>query len=326
MDELKYTHSQLSSCSVGRLIASHYDLSEAYRCKFYTRGLHDNYIVESDQDKYILRVYRNDWRTLEEIHFELDLLAFLNTKGTLAASPLLTKSGELCFIIDSPEGEKAAALFYYADGSAPGIGISAEQAVLLGKTIATLHQISEPFETSHKRQVLDIPYLLDDSILAIEPFIDIKARKYLNTLQNSLKDALPSLSHEAGVYGICTGDVNPTNFHINDNNEITLFDFDQCGYGYRAFEIGKFISSIHPMKTKPRISKAFTDGYQQVRRLTQDEIYAIPYFEIISVIWVMAIHTYNVDHIGYKYLEKPFWDRRLAIVKELDKLATHKQD
>ena len=31
---------------------------------------------------------------------------------------------------------------------------------------------------------------------------------------------------------------------------------------------------------------------------------AIPYFEIISIIWVMAIHAYNANRIGYKLLEK----------------------
>ena len=92
------------------------------------------------------------------------------------------------------------------------------------------------------------------------------------------------------------------------------------GYGYRAFEIGKFISSIHLIKTKYDISNAFIEGYQKVRRLTEEELLAIPYYELLSVIWVMAIHAYNADRIGHKYLEKPFWDRRLAILKDLDQL------
>ncbi|WP_455200300.1 phosphotransferase, partial [Kaarinaea lacus] len=131
---------------------------------------------------------------------------------------------------------------------------------------------------------------------------------------------------QAGVFGICIGDVNPTNFHINDREAITLFDFDQCGYGYRAFEIGKFMSAIHAVKTKQDISNAFIEGYQQVRQLSDAEMTTIPYYEVISVIWVMAIHAYNVDRIGYKYLEKPFWDRKLGVLRELEKKISGKKN
>ena len=318
MQKLKYTYSRLSSCSVSQLVALHYDLPEARRCKFYALGLHDNYVIEGDQEKYILRVYRNDWRSPDETHFELELLAFLGIRNAPIAAPLLTKANEFCFFLDCPEGKKAVALFNYADGFAPGNEISTEESALLGEAVAGVHQSTEMFETSCTRQVLNVPYLLDESILAIETFLGVEEKIYIKKLQKSVREALPSLTQETGVYGICLGDVNPTNFHINNNKDITLFDFDQCGYGFRAFEIGKFISSIHTNKNKHSLAKAFIEGYQQVRRLNPDEMDAIPWFEIISVIWVMAIHAYNVDRIGYKYLEKPFWDRRLAVLKELE--------
>jgi hypothetical protein len=76
------------------------------------------------------------------------------------------------------------------------------------------------------------------------------------------------------------------------------------------------------MKNKTDIAKVFLDGYQQIRRLNHDEICAIPYYEIISVIWVMAINVKNADLIGHKWLEQPFWDRKFSILKELDKMLT----
>lgn len=316
MHKMKYTYSQLSSPSAGHIVASHYDFPKLISCKFYVLGLHDNYLIEADDKKYILRVYRNDWRTAQEIQFELELLDFLREKNMLVGFPIPTKAGELSFSIESPEGNRIAALFSYADGAAPGNGMSIEESTLLGKAVARVHQITDSFETNYTRKDLDIPYLLDESILTIQPYLDVDAFKYMQTLQKNLKEAQPSLPQKPGVYGICIGDVNPSNFHINDGQEITLFDFDQCGYGYRAFEIGKFISSI-PSTKKNDISKAFVDGYQQVRPLTQKEHMAIPYYELLSVIWVMAIHASNADRIGHKYLAKPFWDRRLALLKDL---------
>ena len=36
--------------------------------------------------------------------------------------------------------------------------------------------------------------------------------------------------------------------------------FDQCGFGYRAFEIGKYLSSIHAHENKQALAEAFQAG------------------------------------------------------------------
>ena len=314
---LTFTYSQLSAESVASLIMARYALPQPIQCKFYVLGLHDNYLIDSGEDRYIFRVYRNSWRTQEQIDFELELLAFLTDRTSRVASLLRAKTGELKIQIDCPEGPRAGALFAYAEGTAPGNTISDEESVLLGQTVAAVHQIAQSFNTVPKRPVLDLGYLLDASLAVIDSYLDGDARAYLQALQRELHRALPTLPQEPGIFGICIGDVNPSNFHIGEDKRITLFDFDQCGYGYRAFEIGKFISSISSLESKAKIAKAFVDGYQQVRRLYPEEIRAIPYFEIVSIIWVMAIHAANIDRIGAKYLESPFWLRRIALLKAL---------
>ena len=318
MNDRTYTYSQLSSQSACQIVAAHYNLDAPLSCKFYVLGLHDNYLIQSGNQKYILRIYRNAWRSREEAGFELELLAFLTHQTDLAAKLVPTKNDELAVYIDSPEGERTAALFCYADGHAPGNNITTEEAELLGVAVANLHNITNTFTTHRHRPRLELSYLLDESITSIKPFVDSKAHSDLKQLQAKLHDALSGIEKEVDIYGICTGDVNSGNFHINQHKQITLFDFDQCGYGYRAFEIGKFFSSLHNHHDKPAICDAFLAGYTQIRQLSEIEIAAIPYFEIVSVIWVMAIHAVNVDRIGYKVLEKPFWDKRFSILQTLD--------
>lgn len=311
-----YLYSQLSSSSGLSLVAFHYDLPNLEYCSFYARGLHDNYLLTAGIAKFVLRIYRNNWRSPEEIGFELAALKYLGDKGARVAFPITTRSGDLNFAIDSPEGKRSAALFHYAKGNAPGTNLSIKESELLGKSAATIHQLAEGFKTPYTRPILDVPYLLDGSINAIEPFLNQDALAYLKSIQPQLHHALPHLSKEQAQYGICIGDVNPTNFHI-DKETITIFDFDQCGYGYRAFEIGKFISSIHSFKNKNDIANAFLKGYQQQRPLSSNELAAIPFFEMIAVIWVMSINANNADLIGLKWLEQPYWDRKLTILKEL---------
>lgn len=313
----QYTYSQLSAESVGRLVASHYALGQPLRSKFYVLGLHDNYLVESGGERFILRLYRNDWRSEEQVLFELELLTHLRDRNAKVAGPVRTIGGELCFRVESPEGERVAALFYYAEGYAPENAISVDECEMLGRTVADVHRLAETFATPYSRPVLDVPYLLDESVKKITPFIEGNERAYLGGLKEKLRCALPKIPKVPGMFGICMGDVNSKNVHITRDGKMTLFDFDQCGYGYRAFEIGKFASSLSSNKMKSALLNAFLHGYEEIRKLSSVERESIRYFELVALIWVMAIHAQNVDRIGYKLLEKPFWDRRLDILKVL---------
>lgn len=318
MEVSPFMHTQLSSRAVLHFATSHYDFPASVSCVFYVRGLHDNYLIEGGDKKYILRIYRHSWRTQEEISFELELLSFLAECPAAVAFPLHTKNGEPRFLIDSPEGQRSSALFNYADGHAPGAEISTDQSILLGNAVAKIHRLTDAFVTQRHRPILELPYLVDESLIAIEPFLNAEDLTYLKLLRDKLYRAIPAIAKDQGQYGICIGDVNPTNFHVNAQQQLTLFDFDQCGFGYRAFEIGKFISSIHSVKSKKEIAKAFLEGYQHARPLSKEELSTIPFFEMVAVIWVMAINANNVDLIGLKWLEKAFWDRKLSILKELE--------
>ena len=295
----------------------HYDLDNSLTCRFYTPGMHDNYLLVVNDKKYILRIYRNRCRSEQDIMFELDWIQYINSKTNLVAQLIPTRNESLAFKVDCPEGPRFASLFHYADGTAPGNAIKENDAKLLGSTVAQIHQYSDDFAPTYTRQLLDANYLLDGSIQRIRPYLNHDGYAYLCSIAEYLHLSLPEIERTPGVYGLCIGDVNPTNFHINESNKITLFDLDQCGYAFRAFEIGKFFSSIRNNFNKLNIQTAFLKSYQGIRPLSEIEQDAIPLFEIVAVIWVMAIQVDNADLIGDKYLEQPVWDRRLNNLKQL---------
>jgi len=319
MQTTHYSYSRPSATAVADRVTANYELPGKLHCQYFVSGLHDNYLIESDHARYILRIYRADWRSDEEVAFELQWLDLLGRVNAPVASPIITNKGQTFFHIDSVEARRAAALFNYAEGSAPGNRLTVTESTLLGKTVARTHALSDGLALSHSRQLLDIPYLLDRSLEVIAPYVDTRMKDYLFTLQTRLKQELPELPQTSPVYGLCIGDVNGSNFHINEQQQITLFDFDQCGYGHRAFEIGKFCSSVHGLEHKADIKRAFLEAYQQERKLSTEELRAIPYYEIVSVIWVMAIHVDNVDYIGRKLLSQAFWDRKQTSLREMER-------
>ena len=106
-----YTYSQLSAESALQLVALNYDIANLRHCKFYVLGLHDNYLIEGDSGSWILRIYRNSWRSPAEIHFESELLAYLQGRKAPVAGPVPSKLGALAIRLESPEGERLASLF-----------------------------------------------------------------------------------------------------------------------------------------------------------------------------------------------------------------------
>lgn len=317
-DGRAYTYSQLSAESAQEFVASNYEAVEPLSCKYYMLGLHDNYLVRGCDGRYILRIYRSDWRNVDEVAFELELLTYLRAKNAPVAWPLPTVDGRLAFSIDSPEGERMAALLPYAEGRAPEDEITTDQCESLGHAVALVHELSDGFSTSHHRPELDFPHLVEESIERIKPFLDSEGVLYVDGLHARLHKHWPKLAKESGVFGICHGDVNPRNFHLSGSPNVTLFDFDQCGFGYRAFDIGKFASSLQPNAQKRALVDAFIQGYRKCRRLSESECASISYFEVVAVLWVMSIRVKNANRIGHKYFEKPYWDAKLKMLRELE--------
>jgi hypothetical protein len=79
-------------------VLNDYSIGTSRSCQIYKRGLNDTYLVTTEQEKYILRVYRCGWRTKEEIDFEQNCWRFCMNKGirqldaaAIASIPIFVK-------------------------------------------------------------------------------------------------------------------------------------------------------------------------------------------------------------------------------------------
>lgn len=111
-------HSIISGEALIETVLYNYSIGTPASCQIYKRGLNDTYLVKTEQERYILRVYRYGWRTKQEIDFELELLVFLHEQKQPVAYPLKREDGTFTTAIIAPEGERYAAVFSYAPGRA----------------------------------------------------------------------------------------------------------------------------------------------------------------------------------------------------------------
>jgi Ser/Thr protein kinase RdoA (MazF antagonist) len=254
--------STLAPQALASLVYSCYDVEIVKSCRFWRRGLSDVYLVDTLSKPYILRVSHHHWRSKNETDFELELLEFLRQYQISVASPLRTKEGNLSIEIDAPEGKRYAALFHYAPGEIALGDLNHPQSFLLGEIVAKLHKASREFQTLAYRKPLNLEYLLDDSLQIIAPFFHHRPQdlRYLLDAIARIKRDLQNLPTEPPYWVVCWGDPHSGNVHIARDNQMTLFDFDQCGYGWRVFDIAKFWQVSLQSGLSRTVRQAFLDG------------------------------------------------------------------
>lgn len=313
------TYSTLDSSALINRVLTQYEIETVENCQFWNRGLSDVYLVETLGEPYILRVSHHHWRSESDIQFELELLDFLRQRHLPIAYPLRTADERLFVPIDAPEGQRYAALFTYAPGQIPVGDLNPKQSWQLGETLAKVHYTALDFRCNAPRQALTLDYLLDDSFGAIAPFLQERPQdlEYLDGAIAQLKLQLRDFPCEAPFWGICWGDPHSGNAHFTPDEQISLFDFDQCGYGWRAFDLGKFLQVSARAGLSKRVREAFIAGYQSVQPLTESEMNALRAFTQTAHIWVWSININMAVVHNWCRLDDHYFRQRLEQLKHL---------
>lgn len=312
-------YSTLDCNALVSLVLSQYSLGHQISCQFWNRGLSDVYLVTTPQSQYVLRVSHTHWRSRLEIEFELEYLNFIKGHEIPVAAPIPTQDGEYFVEINAPEGGRYATLFQYAPGKIPIGDISQNQGHQLGMTVAHMHQVSQGFWPSVHRQTLDEAYVLEASVANIEPFLRHRPedRDELLELTQGLVSDLKALPRDRPHWTVCWGDPHSGNMHFTDNDQLTMFDFDQCGFGWRAFDIGKFLQISVRSGLHRAVRDAFMEGYQSIAPLHDFELESMQAFTQMAHIWSWSISLHSAKTHNTCLLEDSFFTQRIQQLKML---------
>jgi Ser/Thr protein kinase RdoA (MazF antagonist) len=312
-------YSSLDISGIVTEIIPQYAIESVQSCQFWHRGLSDIYLIETENTSYILRISHYHWRKKSEIEFELQLLEFLAENNIPVAHALRNKNNHLLIEINAPEGQRYGSLFIYAPGQIPLGDLNQKQSYELGLNVAKIHQIGNKFTSKFQRKPLNLEYLLDDSLKIIAPFLKNRLEDYnylIKTIEN-IKLKLETFPNNYPYWTICWGDPHSGNVHFTPENKVTLFDFDQCGYGYRIFEIAKFWQVCIRTGMTRKTREAFLEGYQSLNQLTDLEINNLQLFVKIAHIWSWAIHVETTVYYDYSRLDHNYFTQRLQKLKFL---------
>jgi len=317
-DAFPTVYSTLAPHALTHLVFHHYDIEVPKGCRFWHRGLSDVYLVETLADNYILRISHQHWRTESEIQFELEFLNFLADRGLPVSAPLRTRQGGYSLTLNAPEGKRYASLFPYAPGGVAIGDLNKTQGFLLGEMLAQLHQTAQKFQPSAHRPPLTLNYLLDDSLHIIAPFLHhrVDEWRYLIDICMTVKKQLKAIPTHAPYWTICWGDPHSGNVHFTDEDQMMLFDFDQCGMGWRSFDIAKFLQVSLQSGLGRNVREAFLTGYTAIAPLSKVEESCLQALTQTAYIWSWAIQVQTLKLSDYSRLHSSYFTRRLGQLQQ----------
>lgn len=273
------TASTISAKELGEFAKEKYDLNDNYDCKLFRTGINHTYFLSDNETKYALRVYSHNWRSKSEIIEEIKLLNLLSENNLGVSYPIKDTKGEFIQEINAPEGLRYVVLFSFAEGEKMRF-MNNDTCFEIGLCMAKIHNITA--NKTINRTNYNSELLLKKSYNQLTQFFteDLSEMKYLKELGSEISKTFEEINESKIQKGIVHLDIWYDNLAVNSNNEITIFDFDNCGNGLLIFDIGYFCKQLFFIESdkKQYESKveSFLNGYQKIRKLTDEEIKLIP--------------------------------------------------
>jgi Ser/Thr protein kinase RdoA (MazF antagonist) len=303
----------LAAEALAGVVADAYGLANV-RCRLIKAVILDTYQVLSAAGLHILRVYPARRRTLAEIRAELELLRYLQDHGAAVSVPVPQANGDYLLALPAPEGARYAALFTYAEGEPLSQHEQADAVRAYGRALAEVHAMADSLPRPLARPALDWEWLIERPLEELAQLWGRASEKwlYLRGVADRLQPAIAALPLSSPYYGLCHGDAGSANAHVTANGNLTLFDFDFCGYGWRAYDIGTFLSG-EPAET----TQAFLTGYQAVRSLPKFEMDTLPLFQAAQSIWMLGTRASYINEWGTTHFTDRFVTHVLDFIKRI---------
>jgi Ser/Thr protein kinase RdoA (MazF antagonist) len=228
--------------------------------------------VETTQGPHALRLHRPGYHAEATLRSELDWMAMLAGKGMEVPSPMPDRAGRLLvrladgrhssllsWLPGAPMGETRQPLAQ--KGAARGDLFRA-----LGRQMARMHDLADAWTLppGFDRPRWDLEGLVGDQPFW-GPFWTIEAsakdRALLLRTRDRCREALAGTKAD---FGLIHADLVRENVLV-DGPTLRFIDFDDCGFGYRLFDLATTILKNQSEPDAPDLEAALLAGYQEVR-------------------------------------------------------------
>ena len=170
----------------------------------------------------------------------------------------------------------------------------------MGGVAAEIHNTTEDFTTLHERFRLDLGHLLYEPMEALKPLLAQRPSDwpFLDSLGTTIGDMFERMGEGSLDWGFCHGDLADSNVYFHDG-DLTVFDFDCGGMGWRAYDLAAFLTSLidarEAVANPEALWAAFLSGYRNRRDISERDLSMIPTFVALRQIWVLGVHVQTLN-------------------------------
>jgi Ser/Thr protein kinase RdoA (MazF antagonist) len=287
--------------------------SQNAECVFEYRGINDIYRCTNKTLTFFFKIYTRKDIDKGAISAEIEIIKHLRASGLSVAYPIACKNGNYLLPIDMQEGTKYGVLFSEAEGTPCNVNLVDKQEIIeISQLISKMHTLLDTVPTSPNRWKLDDRLFLDHSIEVLEDYSTTNPHIELDFLKEVAEVLKEQIKDQARFWkwGLCHGDIYTGNIHRRNDGNLTIYDFDFCGYGWRAYDVSPFLSGSFSdgigedvVDNRKRRLEYFLRGYKHAGGLSDAEIDAI--FKVF-------VPFRRIFNIGYLYEELHYvWGNRL---------------
>ena len=204
------------------------------------RGENDTYAVTTRRGQYTLRRYRKDSYTPAEVNAELEWLAAL-ADSVPVVSALQTRDGARCVVREQNGLIEIYAAFPYLTGNEPDPPTPGDFEHL-GRLLRQLHSAAadvleaKPESWAGRQRPVYGAATVSEALESLlqTPLLDASDKRRCKTLAAQLEK----------LYAVCNPKASFVHADLHFGNVLvqgdswTLLDFDECGFGFTAFDLG----------------------------------------------------------------------------------------
>jgi amicoumacin kinase len=287
------------------------------------------YEFERGGEGYILRIGHSFRKSEALIQGEVDWINHLARGGVSVARAIPSENGKLVEVVDDGQGGQFfATAFVRAAGQAPwDAGWSPARYESYGEMIGKMHALAidyEPPVSGWRRLEWD-----DASLKFIELYLP-KSEVIAHQEYKSVIKHIYSLPKDNSSYGLIHQDAHQNNFFIDEDGNLTLFDFDDCAYSWFINDIAivLFYISMDAKEFGYESVQAFTQdfmthflrGYRKAyNKLDPKWFQEIPYFLKLRELELYAVvfRDFDINNIGDPWIANFMQERKMRIEQGL---------
>ena len=246
-------------------------------------------ITAINKKQFLLRIHRDDYHTKPAIKEELSWLAHLAKDGTLLLpKPVRSKHGNLIERLATagvPAG-RFCCVFEWVDGRFFGKSPTLAQLRALGQVIGKIQARTPASGVTHRRYWhadgllgLNAKFGSIESLAGVSP----KNQKTISKARRLVWNKLRRFEKEfPRRLGLIHADLHFGNV-LGAGENIGVIDFDDCGFGFHAYDLAVSLSSVENalgpknMEKFPKFKAALLSGYTHEARWDADDEMILPY-------------------------------------------------